>query len=288
VGSWQLAAQGGGLLSGQVDRYLLGALLQPQFVGFYTIAQRLEEAMYIGILKVGEILFPVFQRLAKRSPATGKPNCCSAPPGSLTCFAASALGALVPVASPLLYLWTGPEVAAEAQRVLVVLAIAGMLGCSANVFAFYLLAHGQSRSIALISLVTAVFTVATSALALPYFGWQGPRAGALCAGMTAQIVTTICCCDEVSASLAIWSRVAHFVLLPLGTGIATASRCDMRFRDRVIRPCAALVVCGGALLPGGRLYFRRRRHCLAGWSARRRLLAGFARHRQPLLTCEAT
>ena len=65
--AWQLAAQGGGLIAGQADRYLLGALLQPQFVGFYTIAQRLEEAMYIGVLKVGEILFPFFSALQKES-----------------------------------------------------------------------------------------------------------------------------------------------------------------------------------------------------------------------------
>ena len=44
LGAWQFAAQGGGLIAGQADRYLLGAFLAPQFVGYYTIAQRLEEA----------------------------------------------------------------------------------------------------------------------------------------------------------------------------------------------------------------------------------------------------
>ncbi|MFG3591848.1 oligosaccharide flippase family protein [Bradyrhizobium sp. RDI18] len=65
LGGWQLAAQGGALIATQADRYLLGALLQPQFVGFYAIAQRLEEAVYIGVLKVGEILFPFFSTLQK-------------------------------------------------------------------------------------------------------------------------------------------------------------------------------------------------------------------------------
>ena len=67
LGGWQLAAQGGALIAAQADRYLLGALLQPQFVGFYTIAQRLEEAVYIGVLKVGEILFPFFSALQKET-----------------------------------------------------------------------------------------------------------------------------------------------------------------------------------------------------------------------------
>src|SRR4029077_19217376 len=62
-GSWQLVAQGGGLIAAQADRYLLGALLPPEFVGFYVVAQRLEEAIYIGVLKVGEILFPFFSTL---------------------------------------------------------------------------------------------------------------------------------------------------------------------------------------------------------------------------------
>ena len=67
VGAWQLAAQVSGLIAGRADRYLLGALLAPQFVGFYTVAQRLEEAVYIGVLKIGEILFPFFSALQSES-----------------------------------------------------------------------------------------------------------------------------------------------------------------------------------------------------------------------------
>ncbi|NOJ43539.1 lipopolysaccharide biosynthesis protein [Bradyrhizobium australiense] len=219
-GAWQMAAQGGGLIAGQADRYLLGALLQPQFVGFYTIAQRLEEAMYIGILKIGEILFPFFSALQGES-SDRKADLLFRSSWILNVLAASALGALVPVAGPLLHIWTGAEVAVEAQRVLVVLSIAGMLGCSANVFAFYLLANGRSRSNALISFVTAAFTLSTSAVALPQFGWQAAGWSA-CIGMMAQIVTTIILLRQSFSIAGMWSRVAHFVLLPLGTGIVTA------------------------------------------------------------------
>ena len=59
----------------------------------------------------------------------------------------------------MLYLWTGAEVAAEGQRVLIVLAVAGILGSGTNVFAFYLLANGRTRTNAAISLVTALFTL---------------------------------------------------------------------------------------------------------------------------------
>ena len=129
LGGWQLAAQGGALIAGQADRYLLGALLQPQFVGFYTIAQRLEEAMYIGVLKVGEILFPFFSTLQKEADDR-KADLLFRSSWILNVLAASALGGLIPVAGPLLHLWTGAEVAAEAQHVLVILSIAGILGSS--------------------------------------------------------------------------------------------------------------------------------------------------------------
>ena len=220
LGGWQLAAQGGGLIAAQADRYLLGALLAPQFVGFYTIAQRLEEAMYIGVLKVGEILFPFFSALQKET-SDRKADLLFRSSWVLNVLAACALGALIPVAGPLLHLWTGAEVAAEAQRVLVVLSIAGMLGCTTNAFAFYLLASGRPRSNALISFVTAVFTLTTSAMALPYFGWQA-AGWSTCIGMVAQIVTTTILLRRGFSHAGLWSQVAHFVWLPLGSGIVTA------------------------------------------------------------------
>jgi O-antigen/teichoic acid export membrane protein len=220
LGVWQVAAQAGALIAGQADRYLLGVFLAPQFVGFYSIAQRLEEAIYIGILKIGEILFPFFSALQKES-ADRIADLLFRSSWVLNVLAASALGALIPVAGPLLHLWTGAEVATEAQHLLVVLSAAGIMGCNVNVFAFYLLANGRSHSNALISLVTAVSTLAASAVALRYFGWQGAGWGSFI-GVTAQIVITMTLLRQSFALADMWSRVAHFVLLPLATGIATA------------------------------------------------------------------
>ncbi|MET4314162.1 oligosaccharide flippase family protein [Bradyrhizobium sp. RT4b] len=220
LGGWQIVAQGGALFAGQADRYLLGALLQPQFVGFYGVAQRLQEATYIGILKVGEILFPFFSTLQKES-EDRKVDLLFRSSWILNVLAASALGALIPVAGPLLHVWTGAEVAAEAARVLVVMSIAGILGSSANVFGFYLLAQGRSRSNALIALITGVVTVVTSAIVLPSFGWQAAGWSA-CAGMIAQMATIVMLLRRSFDLPGIWPRVIHCVLMPLGIGIATA------------------------------------------------------------------
>ena len=151
---------------------MLGAFLAPQFVGYYTIAQRLEEAMYIGILKIGEILFPFFSSLQKES-SDRMADLLFRSSWVLNVLAATALGALIPVAGPLLYAWTGKKSLSRPQGLLVMLAVAGMLGCASNVFAYYLLANGRSRSTALIALVTAVVTLATSAVALPALRMAG-------------------------------------------------------------------------------------------------------------------
>lgn len=218
LGGWQVAAQGGALFAGQADRYLLGALLQPQFVGFYSVAQRLEEAVYIGVLKIGEILFPFFSTLQKEGDDR-KVDLLLRSSWILNVLAASALGGLIPVAGALLHRWTGAEVAAEAQLVLVVLSMSGIFGSSANVFAFYLLSQGRSSSNAVISLVTGIFTLATSAIALPYLGWQA-AGWSSCVGMVAQMVTTVLLLRRSFRLSTMWSRMVHFVLIPLGTGVA--------------------------------------------------------------------
>lgn len=220
LGGWQLVAQGGALVAAQADRYLLGALLHPQFVGFYTIAQRLEEAVYIGVLKVGEILFPFFSSLQKEA-NDRKADLLFRASWILNVLATSALGGLPTVASPLLQLWTGADVSVEAQHVLVVLSIAGMLGSSMNVFAFYFLAQGQSSSNALIAVFTGLFTLATSAIALPCFGW--PAAGwSACVGMTAQMAIVVLLLRRHFIIPSMWLRLTHFVLAPIVAGIVAS------------------------------------------------------------------
>jgi len=219
-GSWQLVAQGGGLIAAQADRYLLGALLPPEFVGFYVVAQRLEEAIYIGVLKVGEILFPFFSTLQAEA-RDRRVDLLLRASWMLNLLAACALGAIIPAAGPVLYLWTGPRVASEAELTLVMLSVAGILGCGVNALMFYLLAEGRSRANATIAFVTAVVTLATSALVLPAFGWQAAGWSA-CAGMLAQIVTVFALLGRTFDRAAGWPRIFHFVLQPLLTGIAAA------------------------------------------------------------------
>jgi O-antigen/teichoic acid export membrane protein len=219
-GSWQLVAQGGGMIAAQADRYLLGALLPPEFVAFYVVAQRLQEAVYIGVLKVGEILYPFFSMLQKEA-SDQRIDLLLRASWMLNLLAASALGAIVPVAGPVLDLWTGPRVAVKAELTLVTLSIAGLLGCGANAFVFYLMAEGRSRANAIIAVVTAAFTLLTSVLVLPAFGWRA-AGWSSCVGMFAQIVTVFSLMGKAFDQPGGWGRVFHFVVQPLLTGIVTA------------------------------------------------------------------
>lgn len=220
-GKWQAIAQGGGMVSAQTDRYLLGMFLLPLNVGYYVVAQRLEEAIYAGVLKVGEILFPFFSSLQGHDDKVVGDLFFRAA-WVLNVLAVSLLGAVIPVAGDVLYLWAGTDVAVEGQHVLAILAFGGILGSGMNVFAFYLLANGHTGTNAVISVVTALVTLAVGAVALPYVGW--PAAGwSSCAGGLAQLVLISFLIKRSFHLPDIWQRVWHFILMPIATGVACAT-----------------------------------------------------------------
>lgn len=220
VGSWQIAAQGGGVIAGQADRYLLGVFLQTRHVGFYNVAQRLEEAIYIGVYKIGEVLFPLFSSMLKETQER-QADVLFRASWLLNLLAVGVLGGVIPVAGDVLRFWTNADVAAEGEQVLVVLALAGILGSGSNVFAFYLLGSGNTRANALISLVTAVAIVTTSALVLPVYGWKAAGWSSLVGMAVQMVVMTILMWRSFNLRGAS-SRIAHFVLIPLVMGAVTA------------------------------------------------------------------
>jgi O-antigen/teichoic acid export membrane protein len=220
VGSWQIMAQAGGLVSGQADRYILGAFLQPQFIGFYNVAQRLEEAVYIGILKMGETLFPFFSSVAAGDKERAS-DVFFRSSWLLGLLAVSVLGGLVPVAGEVLRLWTGAAIAVEAERVLVILTLAGIVGSGTNVFAYFLLATGGTKSNAALSLITAVATIATSVIALPLFGWSAAGWSSL-AGMLAQLLAMVILLMQRFEFADAWQRILHYLLMPIAVGVIAA------------------------------------------------------------------
>lgn len=220
VGGWQIAAQTGSAISGQIDRYLLGAFLHTYYIGFYNVAQRLEEAIYIGVLKIGEILFPLFSTMLKEREEI-RLDVLFRTSWLLNLVAVSFLGPLIPLAREILQLWTSTDIAAEAEQVLIVLALAGILGSGGNVFSYYLLGTGRTRSIAIISLAAGLATISTSFLSLPLLGWHAAGWSAF-AGMVVQLLVIVLSIKSSFNAVNLVSRILHLVLAPLAVGSLVA------------------------------------------------------------------
>jgi hypothetical protein len=106
----------------------------------------------------------------------------------------------------------------------------------------------------LISLLTGVFTLAASAIALPYFGWQAAGWSA-CFGMLAQMATTVVLLRRGFDLADTWSRVVHFVLMPLGVGIATALALGYLVHDRLFGHVPTWWYVGGVYLLAAGIIF---------------------------------
>ena len=284
LGGWQFAAQCGSLIAGQADRYLLGAFLAPQFVGYYTIAQRLEEAMYIGVLKIGEILFPFFSSVQKESDDRIADLLFRAS-WVLNLLAAIVLGALIPVAGPLLYAWTGEEVAVEdpgaARR-------AGRRGNAwVRLERIRLLSSGEWQ--------VAVQRHDRTGNGGRYahderhsaalFWLAGGGLERLSCNGRADY-----CHDGLGATkLQVGGRLASggsLCIAAAGNRHRDGDRIALSRWAATIRPSPALVVRRGRIWRGGRYHFCCCCGRFADWSVRSGVLAGFARSCRSLCACE--
>ena len=66
-GLWRTTAQLGGLAANQGERFLLGAFLSPQALGFYNLAASLQQRVYMVAFKMSEVLFPLFSTIQSES-----------------------------------------------------------------------------------------------------------------------------------------------------------------------------------------------------------------------------
>jgi O-antigen/teichoic acid export membrane protein len=218
---WQIAAQLTATLAAQADRYLLGLFARAQSIGFYNVAQRLEEVAYVGVLKAGEVLFPFFASTAHDEPARVANRYFRAC-WLLNLVAAAALAPLLPWAQDILRLWIDAPSAAQSADVLRVLAAGGLVGCASNVFAFFALGTGRTRHLALLSVTTAAVSIAASMLLLPRFGLAAAGVGAL-AGMLVQFAVVVALTRRIFGQHARAGRVLHASVTPATTGLAIAA-----------------------------------------------------------------
>jgi O-antigen/teichoic acid export membrane protein len=216
-GGWQVLTQLSGVAATQADRYLLGAFVRLDAVGYYTVAQRLEEVAYIGVAKVGEVLFPVFS--AETASAVGRrADLYARAAWLMNITAACVLGPLLAIAHDLLLVWTSAPTADHATPVLVLLTVAGLLGCGSNVFGLYALGSGQPRLNALLGLITALAAGSTSAVLLPRYGLAAAGAGSVVA-MLIQFSISLYLTRRLFGTSLPRDRMVNAIVVPIAVGL---------------------------------------------------------------------
>jgi O-antigen/teichoic acid export membrane protein len=223
-GKWQGVAQLAGLLGNQIDRYALGAMTAASVVGQYSVANRLQEAAYIGVIKVGEVLFPRFGSMASQSLADRLAffQLASWVVGTLS---AAMLAPLAMLSASALTLWVGSQAALGTDHMLFVLVLGGVIGSASNVFTYYAMGIGRNVPVAAISVLFSVLTVIMTVMLIASFGSQAAGMGLLLASV-ARVMASMVLTRRLFFPGLGWGELFVSTALPVlvGVGIALVGR----------------------------------------------------------------
>ena len=219
-GKWQSVAQLAGAFGNQIDRYALGALTPVAVVGQYNVANRLQEAAYIGVVKGGEVLFPHFGSLASRS-IEERGRVFQVASWVVATFSAMLLVPLVPLAASVLSLWIGPQAGSDTAFLLRTLVLGGIVGCGSNVFVYYAMGMGRNEPVAWISLFYSAATVVFTVLLIRAYGPLAAGAGLLVASVGRVAASLVVTRRQFFPQLG-WGELLVSSVLPLAVGVALA------------------------------------------------------------------
>lgn len=219
-GKWQGLAQLAGAFGNQIDRYALGALAPVAVVGQYNVANRLQEAAYIGVVKGGEVLFPHFGSLASRS-IEERGRVFQVASFVVGTFSAMLLAPLVPLAASVLALWIGPQIGSDTAFLLRTLVLGGIVGCGSNVFMYYAMGIGRNAPVAWISLIYSVATVLFTVLLIRAYGPLAAGAGLLVASVGRIAASLVVTRRQFFPQLG-WGELLVSTVLPLAVGVGLA------------------------------------------------------------------
>ena len=186
-GKWQAVTQLAGAMGNQMDRYCLGALTSVSTVGRYNIAMRIQEVVYMSVLKAAEVLFPYVASL-DRDNVRRQQQVLAVGSFALNTMAACALGPLIVLSVPLVDMWVGSEYAPGAARMLVVLATAGLVGSSINVYMFWAMGTGNNSRLAFMSVAGALVSILVTIASIASWGEVAAGFGVLAGGVAMQVV----------------------------------------------------------------------------------------------------
>ena len=227
-GKWQGIAQLAGVLGNQIDRYALGAMTPVAVVGQYSVANRLQEAAYIGVIKAGEVLFPRFGSMASLAVAERQEffQLASWVVGTLS---AAMLVPLAILATSVLSLWVGPQAASGADHMLFVLVLGGVIGSASNVFTYYAMGIGRNISVAGISVLFSALTVLMTVALIAVFGAEAAGMGLLLASI-ARVMASMVLTRRLFFTGLGWGELLVSTALPVlvGSGAALGAQSLVR------------------------------------------------------------
>ncbi len=177
-GRWQAASQITGAVALQTDRFVLGATSSLSIVGQFNVAVRLQEVVYMGVLKITEVVFPHFAASSDQ-PIEARVPLITASAWLTNVVAVAVLAPLVPLGAALINLWVGPDAMVVGGAMLRTLVVAGLIGSGMNVFIYFMLGQGYGEMLARINIVYAIFVVLISVILLFAFGVAAAGGGIL-------------------------------------------------------------------------------------------------------------
>jgi O-antigen/teichoic acid export membrane protein len=217
---WQGVAQFVGSMSLQTDRFVLGFISTLSIVGQLNVAIRLQEVVYMGILKIAEVLFPYFSITDKSSDKEGI-SILAASSWFTNVLAAAALAPLVPLSASLIDLWVGANGLPLGATILSTLVTAGLIGSGANALVYFMLARGHSELLARVNIMHGITVITLSIGLLFLFGPIVSGVGILIANIL-RLIFFVWKMPNISDSGASITAMASKTQLPILTGLILA------------------------------------------------------------------
>ena len=188
-GKWQGAASFAGALGNQADRYVLGILSPLATVGAFNVAMRLQEVVYMGVLKIAEVLYPHFS-ITNSQPMKQRATFFVRASWLMNMVAVTALAPLIPLADSLVTLWVGADAASAASPILRTLATAAVIGSGANVYVYFAMASTESPRAAILTIAHSAFLAVSTVVLIGLLGPVAAGAGYVLANLLRLLIVT--------------------------------------------------------------------------------------------------
>ena len=168
-----------GLLRQNGDTLLVGAILGPSALALYTIPIRLLSQVHALLSRAYGFLFPYVSKLHAHGDREGLVRCYEQSTFQISVISAGLITPIAVLAYPILALWLGDSIAAQAGGVMQVMALRFAIFPLSIVNAYFLMGSGQVKVMSLVTAVNALFSLSVIASFAYYFGLWGAALGQL-------------------------------------------------------------------------------------------------------------